>query len=77
MSLPKVQLGRDGPMVNRLGFGLMGLSTFYGQTKPDSERLVLLSQAHELGQRNWDSSDLCVQLLHPTPTRQANTSKLR
>jgi aryl-alcohol dehydrogenase-like predicted oxidoreductase len=60
MSLPKAPLGRNGPMVNRLGFGLMGLSAFYGDPKPDTERLALLSQAHELGQHNWDSSDLCV-----------------
>ncbi|CAO2658756.1 Nn.00g064790.m01.CDS01 [Neocucurbitaria sp. VM-36] len=58
MSLPKAQLGRDGPSVNRLGFGLMGLSVFYGPAKPDSERLALLDRAHKLGERFWDSSDL-------------------
>jgi aryl-alcohol dehydrogenase-like predicted oxidoreductase len=36
----------------------MGLSAFYGQPKPDSERLALLDRAHELGERFWDSSDM-------------------
>ncbi|KAF1849945.1 Aldo/keto reductase [Cucurbitaria berberidis CBS 394.84] len=58
MSLPKAQLGRDGPQVNRLGFGLMGLSTYYGKPKPDSERLAILDHAHKLGEHFWDSSDL-------------------
>lgn len=58
MSLPTAQLGRDGPQVNRLGFGLMGLSVFYGAAKPDSERLAVLDRAHELGERFWDSADM-------------------
>ncbi len=58
MSLPTAQLGRNGPQVNRLGLGLMGLSMFYGASKPDEERLEVLTQAHKLGERFWDSSDL-------------------
>jgi aryl-alcohol dehydrogenase-like predicted oxidoreductase len=58
MSLPKSTLGQNGPQVNRLGFGLMGLSVFYGTAKPDNERLALLDQAHALGEHFWDSSDL-------------------
>ncbi|KAF1928698.1 Aldo/keto reductase [Didymella exigua CBS 183.55] len=58
MSLPTAQLGRDGPQVNRLGFGLMGLSSFYGKPRPDDERLDILTQAHKLGERFWDSSDI-------------------
>lgn len=58
MSLPTAQLGRDGPQVPRLGFGLMGLSVFYGPPKPDTERLALLDHAYKLGEHFWDSSDL-------------------
>jgi aryl-alcohol dehydrogenase-like predicted oxidoreductase len=58
MSLPKASLGANGPQVTRLGFGLMGLSSFYGAPKPDNERLALLSSAHELGEHFWDSSDI-------------------
>ncbi|KAH7389603.1 NADP-dependent oxidoreductase domain-containing protein [Phaeosphaeria sp. MPI-PUGE-AT-0046c] len=58
MSLPKATLGRDGPQVTRLGFGLMGLSVFYGPRKPDSERLALLDQAYSLGEHFWDTADM-------------------
>ncbi|KAF2117629.1 aldo/keto reductase-like protein [Lophiotrema nucula] len=58
MSLPTAPLGKNGPEVNRLGFGLMGLSAFYGQPKPDSERLALLDEAYAMGERFWDSADI-------------------
>jgi aryl-alcohol dehydrogenase-like predicted oxidoreductase len=58
MSLPTAPLGKNGPRVTRLGFGLMGLSVFYGTAKPDNERLALLDQAHSLGELFWDSSDM-------------------
>lgn len=58
MSLPTAPLGRNGPQVNRLGFGAMGLSAFYGKPKPDDERLALLDRAYELGERFWDTSDM-------------------
>ncbi|KAH9881619.1 hypothetical protein IAQ61_000346 [Plenodomus lingam] len=58
MSLPTAPLGREGPQVNRLGFGLMGLSAFYGDPRPDSERLAVLDHAHKAGERFWDSSDI-------------------
>lgn len=31
-TLPSQPLGKDGPLVPSLGFGLMGLSVGYGQT---------------------------------------------
>lgn len=58
MSLPTAPLGKNGPQITRLGFGLMGLSAFYGDPKPDSERLALLDQAYAMGERNWDSADM-------------------
>lgn len=60
MSLPTAPLGKNGPQVNRLGFGLMGLSVFYGTAKPDAERLALLDAAYEMGERFWDSADMYV-----------------
>ncbi|KAL2818078.1 NADP-dependent oxidoreductase domain-containing protein [Aspergillus granulosus] len=56
--LPTRRLGNNGPQVPRLGFGTMGLSAFYGPTKPDSERLALLDKAYELGETFWDSAQL-------------------
>ncbi|KAF2872429.1 aldo/keto reductase [Massariosphaeria phaeospora] len=58
MSLPTAALGRNGPQVTRLGFGLMGLSMAYGPVPADPERLALLDRAYELGERHWDTADL-------------------
>ncbi len=55
-SLPKAQLGRDGPLVDRLGFGLMGLAGVYGVSRPDPERMAVLDYAHAQGERFWDTS---------------------
>jgi len=58
MSLPTAPLGTGGPQVTRLGFGLMGLSAYYGKPKPDAERFAVLDKAYELGEWFWDSSDV-------------------
>lgn len=50
-------LGRSGPLVPTLGFGAMGISTFYGPIGPDSERFEVLDRAYELNARHWDTSD--------------------
>ncbi|KAL4883816.1 NADP-dependent oxidoreductase domain-containing protein [Aspergillus karnatakaensis] len=57
--LPTRPLGKNGPEVTRLGFGLMGLGAFaYGAGKPDSERLALLDKAYEQGEWFWDTAEL-------------------
>ena len=56
--LPTRQLGKNGPQVTALGFGLMGLSAFYGKPKPDEERFKVLDAAYEKGELNWDSADM-------------------
>jgi aryl-alcohol dehydrogenase-like predicted oxidoreductase len=54
--------------VNRLGFGLMGLSAFYGTPKSDEERLALLDEAYKLGAVFWDSADMSASPLSaPSP----------
>lgn len=61
-SLPKKPLGKNGPEVLRLGFGLMGLSAFYGKPKPDEERLAVLDKAYEICETFWDSGTYSVHV---------------
>jgi len=56
--LPTRKLGRNGPHVTALGWGLMGLSAFYGQPKPDAERFAILDAAYARGELFWDSADM-------------------
>jgi len=56
--LPTRKLGAQGPQVTAEGFGVMGLSSFYGKPGSDEERFEVLDRAHELGQHFWDSADM-------------------
>ena len=51
-------LGKNGPNVPTLGFGLMGMShQTYGSIPSDEERFTILDRALELGATFWDSSE--------------------
>lgn len=73
-SLPTRPLGRNGPLVPRLGLGLMGASGVYGSPAGDEERLAFLSEAYERGERFWDTGKIgnqtwsirCHQMIHWT-----------
>ncbi|KAM3072528.1 hypothetical protein ACMFMG_009324 [Clarireedia jacksonii] len=56
--LPTRKLGKNGPEVIAQGFGLMGLSAFYGKPEPDEARFKVLDRAYDLGQTFWDSADI-------------------
>ncbi len=61
MSAPPIrQLGKNGPTVTALGFGLMGLSAWAGETMSDEDRFKVLDHAFELGETFWDTSDFYV-----------------
>jgi aryl-alcohol dehydrogenase-like predicted oxidoreductase len=50
--LPTRALGKNGPLVTGLGFGMMGLSSFYGPVKSAEERLDFLDYIFESGETN-------------------------
>ena len=56
--MPKRQLGKNGPNVAAIGFGVMGLSICYGTVASDEERFKLLDRAIELGCTYFDTADV-------------------
>ncbi|KAH7147188.1 aldo/keto reductase [Dactylonectria estremocensis] len=57
-TLPSRKLGKNGPKVTALGFGLMGLSVAYGSAGSDEDRFKVLDCAWEMGAVHWDSADV-------------------
>ncbi|KAH8812497.1 NADP-dependent oxidoreductase domain-containing protein [Xylogone sp. PMI_703] len=57
-SYPTRKLGKTGPEVAAIGFGLMGLSGTYGQPQPDEVRFKVLDRAVEIGATFWDTADV-------------------
>ncbi|KAE9396636.1 Aldo/keto reductase [Gymnopus androsaceus JB14] len=55
MSLPPRKIGDS--FVHPIGFGVMGISTWYGEIESDEERLKVLDAAYEEGSNHWDSAD--------------------
>ncbi|KAI8142099.1 auxin-induced protein [Fennellomyces sp. T-0311] len=51
------QLGKNGPQVNPLGLGCMGMSSYYGPFD-DNESIRVLEKSIELGYTFWDTADL-------------------
>ncbi|TLD04477.1 uncharacterized protein PgNI_11924 [Pyricularia grisea] len=56
--IPTRRMGKDGPEVACIGFGLMGLSSAYGAVGTDEERFKVLDRAWEIGATNWDTADI-------------------
>ncbi|KAF7552424.1 hypothetical protein G7046_g7418 [Stylonectria norvegica] len=52
------KIGKLGPKIPSVGFGLMGISIGYGTTDSDEERFKVLDRAWELGCTNWDTADI-------------------
>lgn len=52
------KLGKDGPEVPAMGYGMMGLSQpVYGSVSSEEDKFAILDRAYALGARHWDSSE--------------------
>ncbi|UJR34603.1 hypothetical protein I4U23_027379 [Adineta vaga] len=57
-TMPERQLGKNGPKISAIGFGLMGLVSSPGISTSDDERFKILDRAIELGCTYFDSADI-------------------
>ena len=53
-----VALGTQGLRVSELGYGCMGLTTFYGTKLPDEDIVNILRKSYDLGINFWDTATL-------------------
>lgn len=56
-SFQKRQLGKDGPSVSAMGFGLMTIAGAHGDAPSEEEQFQILDRAAELGNTFWDTSE--------------------
>ena len=57
-AVPTRRLGKDGPLVPAMGFGLMMMTaTSYGDLPDDNSRFALLDHAFHIGATFWDTSE--------------------
>jgi aryl-alcohol dehydrogenase-like predicted oxidoreductase len=56
-SAPTRQLGKNGPDVPAMGFGLMGLTGFYGTAPEEQGLFKILDRAAEIGSTFWDTAE--------------------
>ncbi|KAJ7902798.1 NADP-dependent oxidoreductase domain-containing protein [Mycena olivaceomarginata] len=54
MSIPTRKIGQAA--VSEIGFGAMGISSFYGAVESDEERFKVLDAAHAGGCNHWDTA---------------------
>ncbi|KAK9470241.1 putative aldo-keto reductase [Dipodascopsis tothii] len=51
-------LGRNGPLVSKIGYGAMGLSAWYGTSFTADQAATVLTRAADLGCTFWDTADV-------------------
>lgn len=76
-SVPFRSLGKDGPRVPAMGFGLMSLSYHtYGAIPTDEERFAVLDRAFEIGATFWDTAEYVKPLTDMPETKQLTSQPL-
>ncbi|CAK7200929.1 hypothetical protein SEUCBS139899_003629 [Sporothrix eucalyptigena] len=58
LSIDSRPLGKNGPVLPRLGLGLMNNSGAYNDAASDEERFAFLDKVYALGERFWDTADM-------------------
>ncbi|KPI38075.1 Aldo-keto yakc [NADP(+)] [Cyphellophora attinorum] len=58
MALPKRNLGKNGPLINAIGFGTMSIGGAYSDPNGREANLALLDEAYRVGQWFWDTADI-------------------
>lgn len=56
-SIQQRKLGKDGPSVSAMGFGLMTIAGAHGDRPSEEEQFQILDRAAELGTTFWDTSE--------------------
>jgi len=58
VTVPHMKLGSQGLEVSALGLGCMGMSAYYGPTKPEPDMIALIHHAVAAGVTLLDTSDV-------------------
>ncbi|PWY89182.1 Aldo/keto reductase [Aspergillus heteromorphus CBS 117.55] len=56
-NLPTRPLGKNGPLIPRIGLGLMAASGTYGAPLSETEHLTFLDEVYNRGETFWDTAD--------------------
>ena len=56
-SVPLRKLGKDGPSIPAMGFGLMTIAGAHGDRPSTEEQFRILDRALELGNTFWDTAE--------------------
>ncbi len=56
--LGRVKLGKNGPMISRMGFGCMGMSGDYEADRNDNESIITIQTALKAGVNFFDTADV-------------------
>ena len=69
------RLGKGGPEVPALGYGLISLAGFYGSPPDKEERFAVLDHAAKIGETFWDSSEFVFTLAEGEEKAEADISQ--
>lgn len=57
-----IPLGSQGLKVSEIGYGCMGLTSFYGDKVPDNDIVNILKESYDLGVNMWDTANVYIYM---------------